>query len=145
MGWVYSKKGKPLLKNKVTVDLMDRKFSTVIKVCTLFGLLIMVIFGLLYLFGLKPYVDIDSVVKYWGKPAYKFWYEIKGNEVNNYSWFLSHLGQMDSLSMVGIFFLTLTPLISVILIIPNAKKIFKILLLILVSELIFSVIKPFVF
>ena len=81
-------------------------------------------------------------MKYLGKPAYKFWYEIKGNEVNNYSWFLSHHGKMDALSMIGIFILSLTPLVSVLLIIPYAKKIYRILLLILVFELIFSIIKP---
>jgi len=132
------------MKHEEPVDSMGVTFSKVTRICTLVGLLIMILFGLLYLFGLNPYMDINSVAKHWGKPAYKFWYDIKGNDVNNYSWFLSHLSKMDSLSMIGIFFLSLTPLVSVLFIIPHAKKIYKILLLILAFELIFSIIKPII-
>ena len=42
--------------------------------------------------------------------CFSFWKDVKGAEVNGYSRFLLNLNRIDSLSMVGISFLSLTPL-----------------------------------
>lgn len=133
-----------MVGEKVHVDSVNTAFSKVMKVCTLMGITVMIVFGLLYLTGINPYLDTSSVVNHWGKPATVFWEEAKGIRVNDYSWFLFHLTFMDSLSMVGIFLLALTPLISVIVMIPRSKKIYTILLLILTAEFIFSIIRPLI-
>jgi len=128
----------------VAVDPMNIIFARVMKVSTWIGLIIMILFGLLYLSGINPYLDILSAYKHWGKPVALFWREVKGVEVNGYGWYLSNLGMMDSLSMVGMSFLSLIPLVSVLFIIPRAKKIYIILLSILVLEFVFSIIRPII-
>ncbi len=129
---------------EVHVDPMNIVFARVVKICTWIGLAVMISFGLIYLMGINPYLEIPSVAENWGKPVTQFWVETKGTEIKDYSWFLSHLNRMDSLSMIGISFLALAPLVSVIAMIPKAKRPYALLLLILVAELIFSIIRPFI-
>jgi len=131
-------------EKEIRIDPVSLVFAKVMKIGTWVGLTIMVVCGLLYLVGISPYLDTSSMAKHWGEPAAEFWKNMKGTEVNDYSWFLSHLNSMDSLSMVGISFLALTPLISVVLIIPRAKKIYAILLSILVAEFIFCILRPLI-
>ena len=101
-------------EKEIRIDPVSLVFAKVMKIGTWVGLTIMVVCGLLYLVGISPYLDISSMTNHWGEPAAEFWKNMKGTEVNDYSWFLSHLNSMDSLSMVGISFLALTPLISIV-------------------------------
>ncbi|MBE0479140.1 hypothetical protein IBX65_08520 [Candidatus Aerophobetes bacterium] len=129
-------------REKESVDAMSIIFSRAIKIGTWIGLAVMILFGLLYLVGINSYLDISCVANHWEKPATLFWQEVKGVQINDYSWFLLNLSFMDSLSMIGIFLLALTPLISVLLMIPKAQGIYKVFLSILTAELAFCIIIP---
>ena len=129
---------------KIHIDPMNIMFAKVIKICTLVSIVIMIFFGSLYLAGIKPYLDPSLVVEHWGKPVSRFWKETKGIEINDYSWFLAHVNCMDSLSMIGISLLCLTPLLGIIIIMPRARKVYALLFFILIAELIFSIIRPFI-
>ena len=129
---------------KIRIDPMNIMFAKVIKICTLVSIVIMIIFGVLYLAGINSYLDPSLAMKHWGKPVSQFWKETKGIEVNDYSWFLAHGKYMDSLSMMGISLLCLTPLFSIIIITLQARKVYALLFLILIVELIFSIIMPFI-
>jgi len=129
---------------KIHIDPMNIMFANVIKICTLVSIVIMIFFGSLYLAGIKPYLDPSRVVEHWGKPVSQFWKETKGIEINDYSWFLAHVNCMDSLSMIGISLLCLTPLLGIIIITPRARKVYALLFFILIAELIFSIIRPFI-
>jgi len=133
-----------MYKKELQVDPMNKVFAKVMKICTWAGLIVMIVFGLLYIIGINSYIDVSTVAKYWGEPAASFWRKAKDIEINGY-WFLSHPGFMDSLSMLGVCLLALAPLISVIAIIPNSKKIYMIFLSILTAEFIFSIIRPIIF
>ncbi len=129
---------------KIHIDPMNIMFAKVIKICTLVSIVIMIFFGLPYLAGINPYLDPSLAVKHWGKPVAQFWKETKGIEINDYSWFLAHLNCMDSLSMIGISLLCLTPLLGIIFITPRVRKVYVLLFFILIAEFIFSIIRPFI-
>jgi len=131
-------------KEEVYVDPMNTSFAKIMEIFTLIGLLVMVVFGILYIIGINPYVDMPSVVNNWGLSATKFWEETEGIHVKGYI-FLKHLNTMDCLSMIGIAILSLAPLASVIgSLFHSKKKIYVILLLILIAEFIFAIIRPLI-
>ena len=130
------------MERQVQIDPMNTIFAKVMEIFTLIGLIVMIIFGLLYILGMSPYVDMSSVINHWGLPAGKFWEETKGIQVKGYV-FLKHLNTMDCLSMIGIAVLALAPLLSVLGALSRAKsKIYIVLLLILTGEFIFAIIRP---
>lgn len=130
-------------EKEVYVDPMNTIFAKVMEIFTWVGLIVMVVFGLLYLFGLNSYVSMPSAISHWGEPASKFWEEVKGVRISGYS-FLTYLNTMDCLSMIGISILALAPLLSIIGALFRSKKIYTVLLLILTAEFIFAVIRPLI-
>lgn len=133
-----------MLENNLQIDSSDKVFAKVMRIGTLAGLTVMIAFGLFYIAGINQYIRIAAVAEYWKEPASIFWQRTKDMETPGY-WFLSSLGFMDSLSMIGIFLLALVPLFSVIPIIPPSKKTYRIFLSILITEFLFSIVKPFIF
>jgi len=131
-------------KNLVVIDKTNELFARAVKICSLVGLVVMIIFGLLYMAGVNPSLDNSQVYRHWDKTASQFWQEIAGNEMNNYSWFLLTLGHMDSLSMIGISLLAVTPLVGVLLMIPRSRKAYKILCIILATEFFYSIVHPYI-
>lgn len=131
--------------NKVPADPMNERFAKVMTIVGWTGLVVMALFGFLYLFGLNSYIPADVVVDHWGAPASEFWENTKGIEVNGYSWFLTNLGKMDCISTLGVAALALAPLLSVIAIIRRAPQKFYVFLMIVISlELIFAVVRPLI-
>ena len=132
------------MSNKeVYIDPMNTTFARVMEIFTWIGLIVMVVFGLLYLFGLSSYVDMASVVNHWGDSASKFWEETKGIHISGYV-FLHHLNTMDCLSLIGISILALAPLFALVGALFRAKGIYIVLLLILIAEFIFAIIRPLI-
>jgi hypothetical protein len=102
----------------------------------------MVVFGTLYLIGIGAVYDVSAVLQNWEKPVSQFWLSVRGRETQGYAWFLSHLRGMDSLALIGILLLALTPLIALLSIIWRIKGLYLILLIILIVEFLFSVFWP---
>lgn len=131
-------------EKKVYIDPMNIAFAKIMEIFTLIGLLVMLIFGLLYIMGMNPYLNIASVINHWGLPASKFWSQTKGIQVKGYV-FLHYLNTMDCLSMLGICIMALAPLFSVLGAVLRARnKIYTILLIILMAEFIFAIIRPII-
>jgi len=130
--------------NRVEIDEKNVLFARVMKICSLVGLVVMIVFGLLYIAGVSSYLDVSRAYLHWDKPVSLFWKEITGSEVSDYSWFLSTIGHMDSLSMLGIALLAVTPLIGILFIILRSSRIYVILLSILVVEFFYSIVRPFI-
>jgi len=104
----------------------------------------MLLFGLMYLFGVNSYLGIFLAASYWNESSDQFWVKVKGSRVFDYSWFLSNLNTTDSLSMLGIVVLCLAPIIGMGISLFKAKGVYKVFLLIIFIELIFSIIKPLI-
>jgi len=126
----------------VKVDPMNTTFARVMEIVTYIGLILMIAPGVMYLVTGNGFVSTADAVKYWDKPAKVFWETTKGIEISGYSWFLSNLGYMDCLSIVGIVLLALAPLAAIIAAIFKADSKYKILLAILVVEFIIAIVRP---
>ncbi len=134
-------------KNQVYVDPANLVFARAMEIVTYIGIAVMIIFGILYLVGISPFVDIKSAIAHWHLPVKEFWEEAVGIHIKGYSWFLSHLSKMDCLSMLGICILSLAPLASLIAAWPKAgaqHKVMYLLFLILVLEFVFAILKPII-
>jgi hypothetical protein len=117
-------------------------FAWVMRICTWCGLIVLVVFGTLYLMGIGAVYDVSAVLQNWEKPVSQFWLSVRGRETQGYAWFLSYLRGMDTLAMTGILLLALTPLIALLSIIWKIKGLYLILLIILIVEFLFSVFWP---
>ena len=126
----------------VRVDPVNVRFARVMEILTTIGLLVMIIPAIGYFMGINEFVSLEEAIKHWDKPAHNFWEEIKGIKISGYSWFLNNLTYTDCLSVIGIVILALTPLISLVVSIPKAEKLYKVLLLILVIEFIIAILRP---
>jgi hypothetical protein len=111
-------------------------------ICSTIGLTVVVVFGLLYLFGLNQRYDVDLVTRNWDRPAGEYWRKVRGREAEGYSWFLSDLPASDSLSMLGIAVLSLVPLIGVFALILRADPLHRILLILLAVEFLYAILHP---
>jgi len=128
--------------NEVTVDPMGMCFAKAMEILTYIGLAAMLIPGILYMFGLHPYLELHAVATHWGHPASKFWEEIGNITIHGYSYFLSHLGSMDMLCIAGVALLGLVPLFSLFSALLQAKGKYRVLLCILLLEFAFAIFKP---
>ncbi len=133
-------------KDQVYVDPTNLIFARVMEVMTYIGIAVMIIFGLLYLFGLKAFVNMKSAVSHWHLPVGKFWEEVSGIHISGYSWFLTNLSSMDCLSMIGICILASAPLGAIVAAITKVGKyrVFVFLFLILIIEYVFAILKPII-
>ena len=131
-------------KDKVVVDPMGQAFAKAMEILTYIGLAAMLIPGVIYLFGIRPFLDVHQVAANWGHPATKFWEEIGNMAINGYSYFLSHLAYMDMLCIGGVALLATVPLFSLVAALTKAKGKYRVLLLILLLEFAFAIVKPIV-
>lgn len=125
-------------------DKAGKSFSTAIKVCTITGLIVMIIFGFLYFIGMNPLIDLMYTINNWDKTSDNFWRELSAGKEYPRTWFLVSIGKTDSLSIMGIIILTLSPLFALISILNKVDKIYRYMIILLIIELAFSIIKPFI-
>ncbi len=121
---------------------INMTFARVMRILTWAGLIVIFVFGILYLFGINAKYDRSLIMQHWDKPASQFWLEVKGREAQGYAWFLSFIPSMDSLAMTGIVLLLLTPLITLLFTVWRMRGMYFILMLILIIEFLFSVFLP---
>lgn len=124
-------------------DAMIRRYASVLRVCMWIGLLIVLVFGVLYLMNINPANDVDLVLEHWDRPSQTFWQALRGGYADGYSWFLDSLPAMDSLSIMGILLLATAPLIALIFIIFRMRGIYLLLITILIAGYLFSIFRPF--
>ncbi len=122
---------------------MNLIFAKVMEILTYVGLIVMIVFGAAYLFGISSFIHPATVEKYWHLEANKFWEHIVGHPIKGY-FFLHHLTKTDCLSLIGVSILALSPLISLICASFKAEKTYKILFLIVILIFLFAVFKPIV-
>jgi len=134
------------MEKQVYVDPLNISFARAMEITTYIGLAVMVIFGLLYLFGLSGFVDMEQAIANWNLPTSEFWKEVKGIEIHGYAWFLSNLKGMDCLSMLGICMLALAPFSALVASLARAggQKAYIIFFLIMIAEFVFAVMKPII-
>jgi len=116
------------------------------EVVTWAGVAVLLVFGLIYMFGVSTFVDMKQAVAHWGEPAGDFWESVSGTGVHGYGWFLSRLSKMDAISMVGICVLGLAPLAAILAALKRSARdrAYLIIFLILAVEFIFAVIRPLI-
>ena len=78
-------------KNQVHVDPANLVFAKAMEIVTYIGIAVMIVFGLLYLFGLSSFVDMKAAIAHWHLPVGKFWHEVAGIHISGYDWFLKNL------------------------------------------------------
>ena len=120
---------------------MNLIFAKVMEILTYAGMIVMVIFGAAYIFGMKPFINPSTVVSNWHLEADKFWEAIKGQPIRGY-FFFKHLSFTDCLSLIGISMLAIAPLVSMVFSFFKAEKIYKIFFLIVICIFVFAILKP---
>ncbi len=133
-------------KDQIYVDPINLIFARVMEVVTYIGIAVMILFGILYLAGLKAFVNMKEAISHWNLPVGKFWEEVAKIHISGYSWFLTNLSSMDCLSMIGICILSLAPLAALVAAITKVGKYkaFAFLFLILIVEFVFAILKPII-
>jgi hypothetical protein len=117
-------------------------FSRTLMIGTWVGLGVLVLFGGAYLAGFRSFVEIEAAAQNWDKPVSQFWLSVHGEQIRGYGWFFSRLWRMDSASMVGILLLVCTPLMALTTIMWSVRRLYLILILILIVEYLFSLFSP---
>ncbi len=128
------------MATEVNVDRMSLLFAKTMTVFMLIGVLLMVVPSAIYFTGQDQYIPLEKAYRYWNKTTIQFWLHVKGVQVHGYDWFFKNLEYSDCQSMIGVFLLMLTPLISMIAAISRAPRIFKFLLGAAAVEFIISII-----
>ena len=134
-------------KNQVYVDPANLIFARTMEIVTYIGIAVMIIFGLLYLFGLPAYVEMKDAIAHWHHPVGTFWHNVVGIHISGYNWFLKNLTCMDCLSMIGICILALAPFVAILAAWPKVgatHRVLTLLFLILVVEYLFAILKPII-
>jgi len=131
-------------KKTIDVDPMAIGFAVAMEKLTYIGLAVMLLSGILYLFGVNAFLDPKVVAAHWGEPATEFWAGTSNMSIDGYSWFLSHLGNMDMLCIGGVALLGLVPLFSILLALFRAQGVYRILMLVLLCEFAFAIVKPLI-
>jgi len=126
------------------VDPMGVAFAKAMEIFTYVGLAAMLIPGVIYLFGIRPFSDVHTVAAHWGEPSSLFWEHVNNMTIHGYSWFLHNLGYMDMLCIAGVAVLALVPLFSLFAALVKAKGTYKGLLFILLLEFGFAIVKPLI-
>ena len=131
---------------EVKIDPINITFAKTMEKVTWVGIIVMLVFGVLYLAGISSFVDPQTAISHWGQPTGTFWQDVKGIEVHGYGWFFTNLSFMDCVSMLGICILAIAPLVAVISSIPKAakEKTFVIFFIILSLEFLFAVVRPLI-
>ncbi len=98
----------------IQVDDMGLAFGKTMIAFTVIGVVMMVVPAILYFMGIRPYIPLAEVSKFWTGSAAEFWQHVKGFQVHGYGWIFHNLAYMDTLSMLGVLLLMITPLISML-------------------------------
>lgn len=123
-------------------DPISERFVRIMEIFAFIGMVGMMVAGIAYFVGPSRFVPIEAVVQYWDRPAREFWTLIGESEPGGYACFLKHLNYADSLSILGVLFLMLTPMLSILAAIPKSRGIHMILFLILVFEFVVAMLRP---
>ncbi|MEF3169240.1 MAG: hypothetical protein K6360_07955 [Deltaproteobacteria bacterium] len=126
------------------VDPMGVAFAKAMEIFTYIGLAVMLIPGVIYLFDVRPFIDVHKVAAHWGEPSSQFWEHVNNMTIHGYSWFLSNLGYMDMLCIGGVAILSLVPLVSIFAALMKAKGTYRGLLFLLLLEFVFAIVKPLI-
>ncbi len=123
------------------VDKMGLFFGKAMVIFTIAGIIVMVVPAIAYFLGYKQFIPHDEVVRYWANPVAKFWMLTKGAPVHGYGWIFDNLGYSDSVSMIGVMLLLVTPLFAMIAAAIKASGgIFRFLFFVSAIEFIVSVV-----
>ena len=127
--------------SEVKVDDMGLAFGKAMIVFTIIGIVMMIVPAILYFTGIRQYIPLSEVSKYWAGSAAEFWQHTKGFHVHGYGWIFNNLSYMDTLSMLGVLLLMITPLVSMIAaMFRGPNKAYKILLFIAAVEFVVSIL-----
>ncbi|WP_456371472.1 hypothetical protein [Thermodesulfatator atlanticus] len=132
---------------EIKIDPANIIFAKAMEVTTYIGILIMLIFGLLYLFNINSFVPMKDAVAFWNHPVSVFWHYTCNIRVHGYGWFLNNLSCMDCISMVGISILALAPFVGIVASWPKVgatHRILTLLYFVLVAEYLFAIFKPII-
>ncbi|MBS3763585.1 MAG: hypothetical protein KGZ25_09825 [Planctomycetes bacterium] len=134
------------MEEEIKLEPMYDKFGSVMQAVAYAGLGLLLVFGLLYLFGFfGATVSPEECMMHWDEPATVFWQETKGGDVDGYGWFLTNLTGMDSLSLLGVALLALCPVIALGMALFHAPRLYIFIFVVLILEFIFIVIRPLIF
>ncbi len=128
-------------EREVKVDEMGLAFGKSMIVFTIIGIIMMIVPAILYFIGIRQYIPLADVSKYWGGSAVEFWQHTKGFHVHGYGWIFNNLFYTDTLSMLGVLLLMITPLISMLAaMFKGPTKAYKILLFLAAVEFVVSIL-----
>ncbi len=130
---------------QVGAEPMGTAFAKTMEILTWIGLVAMIVPGIAYFVGIKPFADIHVVAAHWGEPASQFWAAMPGAmSIDGYHWFLGNLGYMDMLCVAGVAILALVPFFSIMAALARAQGPYRIILFVLLLEFAFAIFKPLI-
>ncbi len=127
--------------DKIRIDPMNKAFARTMEILTYIGLIMMLIPGIAYIFGNGGLISVEQAIMNWGKPASEFWTAV-GVDPDGYSWFLDNLTYLDCLSILGIVFLAISPIVATISSLLRADTKYRIILTVVVIELVIAILRP---
>ncbi|MBO8181954.1 MAG: hypothetical protein H0Z28_04065 [Archaeoglobus sp.] len=126
----------------ITIDPLNRIFGDVMRTVCNVGLAVIIIASALYFLGIYPGDNPNLEVLKWNEPASAFWKDVKGIDLNGYSWFLSDVMDPEDIVILGTTFLALTPLIGFMFAIPKSHGAMRVLLFIITIEFVYAILRP---
>ncbi len=121
------------------VEEMDKSFAKFVKLSYYAGLILMFVSAALYFLGINQSLPPQTIMERWNEPTTLFWKDL--DTLVNYG-FMRNIHYSDSIILLAVSFIALTPLVGLVLAIGKARPIYKILLVVLVIELIVAVLQP---
>jgi hypothetical protein len=128
----------------ITIDPVNRIFGDVMRTVCNIGLLVIIVAAALYFVGINPGDNPNLEVLKWNEPATIFWKDVKGIEVNGYSWFLTDSTDPENAVILGTTILALTPLIGFVFAIPRTHGALRLLLFVITIEFIYAILRPLI-
>jgi len=126
---------------EVKVDDMGLAFGKTMIIFTIIGIIMMIVPAIVYFIGIRQYIPLAEVSKYWTGSAAEFWQHTKGMHVHGYGWIFNNLFYTDTLSMLGVLLLMITPLISMLAaMFKGPSRAYKILLFLAAVEFVVSIL-----
>ncbi|AGK62082.1 hypothetical protein Asulf_02126 [Archaeoglobus sulfaticallidus PM70-1] len=135
---------KETVPEKITIDPVNGVFGDVMRILCNVGLAVIIIASVFYFVGISPKDNPSNEAARWNEPAVAFWKDVKGTEINGYSWFLSDLMDPENIVILGITILALTPLVGFLFAIPKAHGALRVLLVIITIEFVYAILRPLI-
>lgn len=128
---------------KVEIERANLRFAKVMRFATSLSLITLLISSLLYFLDIAPLIEPDRVVETWHLPASEFW-RVNTGKIPHITEYLD-ITHPDDVAIISIMIFAIVPLLSIISAFKEFKKMYRVIALLVIIELAFTIIRTYVF